>query len=327
MSSVNNIVRAYAPPKKNKKSSYDVYIGNRSEWGNFYSRCYAFSYGKRKEMFSRCLDSNPNLCKRLEELKGKRLGCDCFDLKNCHGHELLDRLEKMPPQIKYAHLGRVYIFYNGINTPLSNMHFGKIQTQLGLKFISAYHMYGWKMACAMGEHFIQRHLERTQDPKKIHSLIRNLYRANRFPWSREESVWEMYQIIQIKWEQDEKFQKECMMLDRRLLPLKGGKNHMWCSGVDHNTIRRYQGGEYICPPSGITHINDARPRPRGLNTMGWLIAFITRLRSGDTFDDLNFSKFTPDLMEGYELVRKSLAVHNITLPNCRRYKKPITQFL
>jgi hypothetical protein len=66
-----------------KKSHYDVYCGRPSDFGN------PFEIGKdgtRKdviEKFRKYLYSNPELLKRVPELKGKVLGCWCAPLA-CH---------------------------------------------------------------------------------------------------------------------------------------------------------------------------------------------------------------------------------------------------
>jgi hypothetical protein len=70
-----------------KKSSYDVYIGRPSKWGN------PFEIGKdgtREQViakYRKWIISQPNLMKSLPELKGKILGCWCAPLL-CHGDVL-----------------------------------------------------------------------------------------------------------------------------------------------------------------------------------------------------------------------------------------------
>lgn len=66
-----------------KKSKYDIYCGRPSVWGN------PFEIGKNGtreeviEMYRVWLLTNPALMSRIEELRGKILGCWCAPLP-CH---------------------------------------------------------------------------------------------------------------------------------------------------------------------------------------------------------------------------------------------------
>ncbi len=70
-----------------KKERYDVYIGRPSEWGN------PFTIGRdgtRKEViqkYEQWLKQQPELMKKIRQLKGKTLGCWCHP-KRCHGEIL-----------------------------------------------------------------------------------------------------------------------------------------------------------------------------------------------------------------------------------------------
>lgn len=70
-----------------KKSSYDIYIGRPSKWGNPFS---IGKHGTREEVISKYeayIMDNSELLKALPELKGKILGCWCTP-KACHGDVL-----------------------------------------------------------------------------------------------------------------------------------------------------------------------------------------------------------------------------------------------
>ena len=80
-----------------KKEPFDVYIGRPSIWGNPFSHLDGtlaqFKVKTRKESIERFeiwINTQPELLKRLPELKGKILGCWCAP-KACHG-EVLWRL-------------------------------------------------------------------------------------------------------------------------------------------------------------------------------------------------------------------------------------------
>lgn len=76
-----------------KKSSYDVYVGRPSKWGN------PFTIGKdgnREEViqkYKEWFQTQPNLIASLHELRGKTLGCWCSP-KACHADYLYEIANK-----------------------------------------------------------------------------------------------------------------------------------------------------------------------------------------------------------------------------------------
>jgi hypothetical protein len=71
------------------ESTYDVYVGRPSKWGNPYR---IGVHGSRKEViekYRRYIFSNTVLLRSLPELKGKILGCWCKPLP-CHGDVLAE---------------------------------------------------------------------------------------------------------------------------------------------------------------------------------------------------------------------------------------------
>lgn len=77
-----------------KRSSYDVYIGRPSKWGN------PFEIGKdgnRDEVIAKYrewVQHQPALMAALPELKGKKLACWCAP-KACHGDVLSELAEQI----------------------------------------------------------------------------------------------------------------------------------------------------------------------------------------------------------------------------------------
>lgn len=72
-----------------KKSTYDVYIGRPSKWGNPFT---IGVHGNRKEVIEKYklwIYEQPDLLSSLGELEGKVLGCHCSPLP-CHGDVLVD---------------------------------------------------------------------------------------------------------------------------------------------------------------------------------------------------------------------------------------------
>lgn len=83
-----------------KKSSYDIYIGRGSKWGNPYSHKL---YSKAKYLvktreeailkYEEYIRNNEELLNDLHELRNKTLGCFCHPLP-CHGDILLKLIEE-----------------------------------------------------------------------------------------------------------------------------------------------------------------------------------------------------------------------------------------
>lgn len=84
-----------------KKSSYDIYIGRPSKWGN------PFVIGKDGtreeviEMYEEWIRKTPDLIKDLSELDGKILGCHCAP-KACHGDVLIKLLDELKTNCKIS---------------------------------------------------------------------------------------------------------------------------------------------------------------------------------------------------------------------------------
>lgn len=82
-----------------RNEACDVYIGRGrgSAWGNPYSHLRNYgthhveSREKAIEMYRAYIRARPDLLARLEELRGKRLGCWCKPLA-CHGDVLVELL-------------------------------------------------------------------------------------------------------------------------------------------------------------------------------------------------------------------------------------------
>jgi hypothetical protein len=75
-----------------RDAEYDVYIGRGSIWGN----PYVIGKLSRSEVIERYREwilGKPELLSRLEELRGKRLGCWCVP-KPCHGSVLVELLKE-----------------------------------------------------------------------------------------------------------------------------------------------------------------------------------------------------------------------------------------
>jgi hypothetical protein len=83
-----------------QKEPYDVYIGRPSDWGNPFTHIKdkstraEFIVRNREEAISKYREwviSQPEMMKRLEDLRGKTLGCWCKP-KSCHGDVIIELL-------------------------------------------------------------------------------------------------------------------------------------------------------------------------------------------------------------------------------------------
>ncbi len=84
-----------------KKSSFDVYIGRPSKWGN------PFEIGKdgsRQEVVQKYKDwiaGNKELLSDLHELAGKKIACWCAPLA-CHGDVLAELVSLLPDNDEWS---------------------------------------------------------------------------------------------------------------------------------------------------------------------------------------------------------------------------------
>jgi len=83
-----------------RNEEYDVFIGRPSQWGNPFSHLpntlAKYKVSSREEAVDKYREwilTQPLLLANLHELRDKRLGCFCAP-KLCHGHVLLELLEK-----------------------------------------------------------------------------------------------------------------------------------------------------------------------------------------------------------------------------------------
>lgn len=82
-----------------RKEPYDVYIGRPSEFGNPFTHISdrttlaEFVVRNREEAIARYREwllSSPEMLEKIQQLRGKVLGCWCNDSDKCHGKILAD---------------------------------------------------------------------------------------------------------------------------------------------------------------------------------------------------------------------------------------------
>ena len=134
-------------PSKDKdgvvKQDWDVYIGHRlnnkhwvlekSKWSNpFYMP--KLSAKICNERYRRHILSSKHLQVSLKELVGKRLGCLCPNLDECHGNVLIELVHEFFPlesEMRGYILCHQYLFFKGQSSPLSNCYVHDIKNKMG----------------------------------------------------------------------------------------------------------------------------------------------------------------------------------------------------
>ena len=139
-------------PSKDKdgvvKQDWDVYIGHvlnnkhwvleKSKWSNlFYTP--KLSAKICNERYRRHILSSKHPQGSLKELVGKRLGCLCPNLDECHGNVLIELVHEFFPS--ESEMSHQYLFFKGQRSPLSNCYVDDIKMQDGT-FINVHQMYG-----------------------------------------------------------------------------------------------------------------------------------------------------------------------------------------
>ena len=144
-------------PSKDKdgvlKQDWDVYIGHRlnnKHWVLEKFKCSNPFYMAKlsakmcNKRYRRHILSSKHLLGYLKELVGKRLGCICSNLDDCHGNVLIELVHDFFPsesEMRGYILCHQYLFFKGQRSPLSNCYIHNIKMQDGT-FISVHQMYG-----------------------------------------------------------------------------------------------------------------------------------------------------------------------------------------
>ena len=119
------------------------------------------------ERYRRHILSLKHLLGSLKELVGKRLGCLCPNLDDCHGNVLIELVHEFFPsesEIRGYILCHQDLFFKRQRSPLSNCYVHDIKMQDGT-FINVHQMYGWKKATALGERFVAKNILEGRDCK------------------------------------------------------------------------------------------------------------------------------------------------------------------
>lgn len=81
-----------------KKEDYDVFIGRPSVWGNPFKVGEDGTRAEVIEKYREWILKNPRLLGKLDEIRGKVLGCWCKPYE-CHGDVLADLADNGVPDV------------------------------------------------------------------------------------------------------------------------------------------------------------------------------------------------------------------------------------
>ena len=314
-------------PSKDKdgvvKQDWDVYIGHglnnkhwvleKSKWSNpFYMP--KLSAKICNERYRRHILSSKHLQASLKELVGKRLGCLCPNLDECHGNVLIELLHEFFPSESETRgyiLCHQYLFFKGQRSPLSNCYVHDIKTQDGT-FINVHQMYGWKKATALGERFVAKNILEQRDPTKIFKLLKGLARRN-VPQSTEDLVYWMFLFLCEKWDSVPQFRDECFHYMNELY-FEATADTFWGCRLDIKMIEQAKQREYF-------HTKQILGTLTGFNILGWLVKVVSLLKSGGSLliNPKTLKDVSPQCHKGLLLVRKTLAEKGVVKPSLKGY--------
>ena len=146
------------------------WVLEKSKWSNpFYTP--KLSAKICNERYRRHILSSKHLQASLKELVGKRLGCLCPNLDECHGNVLIELLHEFSPsesEMRGYILCHQYLFFKGQRSPLSNCYVHDIKTQDGT-FINVHQMYGGKKLLLWGKDLWPRISWKREIPQRFSS--------------------------------------------------------------------------------------------------------------------------------------------------------------
>ena len=285
--------RNYVPPSKGKtvlvwpskdkdgvvKQDWDVYIGHglnnkhwvleKSKWSDpFYMP--KLSAKICNERYRRHILSSKHLQGFLNDLVGKRLGCLCPNLDECHGNVLIELVHEFLPSERGYILCHQYLFFKCQRSPLSNFYVHNIKMQDGT-FINVHQMYGWQKATALEERFVAKNILEKRDPTKIFKLLKALARRN-VPQSMEDLVYWMFLFLCENWDSVPQFQDECFHYMNELY-FEATADTFWGCGLDIKMIEQAKQREDF-------HTKQILGTLTGFNILGWLVKVVSLLKSG-----------------------------------------------
>ena len=298
-------------PSKNKegvlKQDWDVYIGhglNNKHWTKLSAKMC-------NERYRRHILSSKHLLGSLKELVGKRLGCLCPNLDDCHGNVLIELVHEFFPsesEIRGYILCHQYLFQR---SPLSNCYVHNIKMQDGT-FINVHQIYGWKKATALGEKFVAKNILEARDSTKIFKLLKALASRN-VPRSTEDLIYWMFLFLCEKWDSVPKFRDECFHYMHELY-FEATADAFWGCGLDIKVIEQVKQREDF-------HTKQILGTLTGFNILWGLVKVVSLLKSWGSLlvNPKTLKDVSPQCHKGLLLVRKTLAEKGVVMPSLKGY--------
>ena len=230
---------------------------------------------KSLQMFRNHILSNSKLRDLLPSLRGKRLGCFCKDLTQCHGQELVkivnetDVAAGFDISTQFIH-GNQIMFFKGEKSPLSNLHKSPMKIN-DIVFTCLEQARAHHLATHIGEKFIAQKLANYDiSTKELLTLSKNLVKSDNFKISNftlNENIQLVHSLLKVKMAQDTKFRK-LVQKHKTLIFVEATYNKFWGCGADIQNLL-----------SNRETVLQMKLFP-GLNILGWLI---TEIAQGKAF--------------------------------------------
>ena len=236
----------------------------------------------------------------MKELVGKRLGCLCPNLDECHGNVLIELLHEFFPSESEM---RVTFYVISISFSKVKGHHCQIVTFTILKckmgHLSMFiRCMGGKKLLLWGKDLWPRYPGRERSHKDFQAT-ESLARRN-VPQSTEDLVYWMFLFLCEKWDSVPQFRDECFHYMNELY-FEATADTFWGCGLDIKTIEQAKQREDF-------HTKQILGTLTGFNILGWLVKVVSLLKSGGSLliNPKTLKDVSPQRHKGLLLVRKLL---------------------
>ena len=301
----------------------DVYVGHKvsnpnwtfatSKWRNIYHKVKPVS--KSMQLYRKHVLAKKQLRGSLDELYGKRLGCWCRDLRNCHATVLANLVNERQRFSEFC--ADDAFFFKGSRSPFSNLYVCNLNFD-GKMFMCLEQLRAYLLAELVSEDVVKQHILDCSTPYEACQLAK-VVGLSAVSDDEEHGttddvlssplkdpilhVKRMYQIMNLKWNQCAAFRNAVQNLGGRL-PVESTRSRFWGAGIDISDMPRN---------FKLIHV-------RGKNLLGWIIALVGFRHS---FEQGTVSQFITMYTNGPDLpVHKGLYYLLEALPQSDRPPHP-----
>ena len=247
----------------------DVYIGPKmdnaswkfkeSPWVNNFH--YATSDRvKNLQLYAEHILATPDLREHLYELKGKRLGCFCENLKFCHGTVLVSLVNKECASREVTN--NLHYFFKGEENPLSNLY----RTRIGTSFNSEQIRVGHMIRRLKNRTELMNELIDTKNNIDLCKLSKTVFRTLTLnnKYLQEEQLLDMIRTLRSKLIYCKNFEEKLEGLGETLFIFEATQNPFWGCGKDIQDISAKE-DIFLLP---------------GENWLGWLLLWLKHYHKG-----------------------------------------------